>query len=145
MIEKDNMYMAPLSEYEENTLLPIMVECLKSKKGIDKATTNSFMCTRLKAHGYKVSSARIRKLINRIRTEHLIDCLIASSNGYYISDSIPEMVSYIESLQGREDAIRQVREALEEQLERLKKNIQIQQNETKVNIKSSDIQSELLN
>lgn len=137
---EDLLYTAPLTEYEEDVLLPIMVECLKNKKGIENAVCNSFMCSRLKSRGYDVSSARIRKIINRIRTGHHIDCLVASSKGYYITDKVYEMCSYIESLKGREDAIRYMREAMEEQLERLRKNIQIQQNQAKVNVKSEDIE-----
>ena len=135
----EDFYTAPLSEYEEKVLLPIMVECLKTKKGIENAVCNSFMCCRLQSHGYEVSSARIRKIINRIRTGHYIDCLIASSKGYYISDKVCEMANYIESLKGREDAIRYMREAMEEQLERLKKNIQLPHNETTVNMESEQI------
>ena len=136
---EDLTYTAPLSEYEEGVLLPIMVECLKNKKGIENAVCNSFMCSRLKSRGYDANSARIRKIINRIRTGHHIECLVASSKGYYITDKVYEMGSYIESLKGREDAIRYVREAMEEQLERLKKNIQLPHNETKVNMESEQI------
>ena len=46
---------------------------------------------------------------------------MATSEGYYVSDSETEIRDYISSLQGREEAIRAVRRALEEQLEQLLK------------------------
>lgn len=109
----------PLSEYEEGTLLPVMVECLRNHVGDENAVTNSFMCDRLKLFGYKANPARIRKIINRIRIDGEIDCLIASSSGYYISDDPAEVQGYIESLKDREGAIRAMRNALERQLEKM--------------------------
>lgn len=109
----------PLSEYEENTLLPIMVECLNRHVGKENAVNNSYMCSRLKQFGYKANPVMVRKIINRIRVNDEIDCLIASSSGYYISDDPVEVQGYIESLKDREGAIRAMRNALERQLEKM--------------------------
>jgi hypothetical protein len=46
----------------------------------------------------------------------MIRWLIATSKGYYIATSVDEMRQYIESLRGRENAIRAVRESMEKQL-----------------------------
>ena len=110
----------PLSEYEENTLMPVMIECLKRHIGKENAVNNSHMCSRLKHFGYKANAAMIRKIINRIRVNDEINCLIASSLGYYISDDPEEVQSYVESLKDREGAIRAMRNALERQLEMMK-------------------------
>ena len=109
---------APLTEYEEQTLLPIMVKCLNRHRGKEHAISNRKMMEGLEGCGYIVGgSARIRKLINHIRINGLVECLMATSNGYYITEDPWEMKRYIESLQGREDAICAVREALQGQLE----------------------------
>lgn len=110
-----------LSDYERYELLPIMVKCLERKKGKEKAVKNATMCSRLEERGYKVGEARIRKIINYIRVKNLVPCLMATSEGYYVSDSETEIRDYISSLKGREEAIRTVRRALEEQLEQLLK------------------------
>ena len=110
---------APLTDYEEQTLLPIMVRCLSLKRGKDNAVTNTYICSRLKDRGHKVSGARIRKLINHIRINGLVPRLIATSDGYYIATDNREMESYIDSLRGREEAIRAVREAMERQTNQL--------------------------
>ena len=58
---------APLTEYERETLLPIMVKCLSRKKGKESAITNETMCEKMEEKGYKMSTARVRKIINHIR------------------------------------------------------------------------------
>lgn len=106
---------APLTDYERETLLPIMVKCLSVKHGADLAVKNATICRKLTALGYDISEARVRKLVNHIRVNGLVPCLMASSRGYFIAGSIEELDVFIGSLQGREDAIRQVRLAMQEQ------------------------------
>lgn len=110
---------APLSDYEETVLLPMMVRSLAVKRGKESAVTNTYICSRLKSKGYEVNGARIRKLINHIRINGLVPRLIATSDGYYVATSNGEMESYIASLKGREEAIRAVREAMERQTNQL--------------------------
>lgn len=121
MVDNFEKETAPLTEYEERTLLPIMVKCLNRHRGKEQAISNRKMIEGLEGYGYVVGgSARIRKLINYIRVNGLVECLMATSNGYYITDDPWEMKRYIESLQGREDAIRAVKAAMREQLNLMK-------------------------
>lgn len=106
----------PLNRYEKDTLLPIVVKGLLHRKGAENAVSNSQICKYLRSHGYKVSEARIRKIINHIRTHGLITSLIASGNGYYRAENRQEVMNYIESLKGRENAIKAVRMAMEKQI-----------------------------
>lgn len=106
-----------LSDYESEVLLPVMQKSLSRHIGESKAVKNCQMCEALEEKGYKVSEARIRKLINHIRVNGLVDCLVATSKGYFVAESISEVKSHISSLKGREEAIRAVRLALENQLE----------------------------
>ena len=46
----------------------------------------------------------------------MVTCLIASGKGYYRAENRQEVVDYIESLKGRENAIKAVRMALEKQI-----------------------------
>ena len=107
----------PLCEYERETLLPIMVACLSRKVGKDKAVKNEYMCEKMEEHNYHIGPARVRKIINHIRVNDLIECLMATNKGYYITEDPQEMRNYISSLKGREEAIRAVRMAMERQLE----------------------------
>ena len=111
-----------LTEYEMK-LVPIMINILKSKLGKENAITNNHLVNKMNNLGFSsMTPERVRKIINHIRIYDLLDCLVASSKGYYISNDEKEMSDYIYSLRGREDAIHEVRLALESQLERLKNN-----------------------
>ena len=107
-----------LTEYEMK-LVPIMVNCLKSKIGKENAVKNSYMVEKMQEHGHDVNEIRIRKLISYIRREGLVDCLMASNKGYYITTDKSEMSNYIQSLIGREEAIHEVRMAMENQMEKM--------------------------
>lgn len=108
-----------LSDYEKNELLPILVRGFQKKIGPDRAVTNSIICARLKEKGCKINPARIRKLVNYIRTHGIVPGLIATSKGYYISDDPLEVGKYIASLRGRENEIQHVRKTFEVYLENL--------------------------
>lgn len=108
-----------LSEYEMDELMPVMVKCLQNKVGKENAVTNCYMVEKMQEHGYKISEARVRKIINYIRIHGLIDRLMASNKGYYITEDENEMSNYIQSLIGREEAIHEVRLAMESQLEKM--------------------------
>ena len=108
-----------LTKYEAEVLLPIIVMCLQHHIGKDKAVTNRQICERMKKKGYDLTETRVRKIVNRIRTNNLVECLIATSKGYYVTHNRKELESYIKSLKGREEAIRMVRESLEQQTRKL--------------------------
>ena len=103
-----------LTDYEKETLIPVIIRGLEVKVGKSKAVTNKYIVKMLKGT-YKVSEARIRKVINYIRTHDLIPCLIADSDGYYIAESNQEVKDYEQSLLGRESAIHEVRTAITRQ------------------------------
>ncbi len=105
----------PLTEYENNVILPVVIQGLMQKVGRSHAVTNSHICLCLKHRGFKATEPRIRKVINHIRTNGLVIGLIATSEGYYIAQSKYEIDEYLESLRGREQAIRAVRMSLERQ------------------------------
>ena len=50
---------------------------------------------------------------------NLIEGLMATSTGYYVTHDTSELRTYIVSLKGREEAIREMRESMELQLERM--------------------------
>lgn len=98
----------PLTEYEIGVLLPLLVKGLQTKLGRESAVTNKHIVNALKGT-CKLNEARVRKIINHIRTNDLVPGLIATSEGYFIATTEAELLEYEESLKGREDAIREVR------------------------------------
>ena len=106
---------APLSE-EEEKLVPVFVQGLRTHVGYTNAVTASYMTEVFKTkYGVRVDGPRVRKIINHIRLRGLVPRLIASSRGYYVADKDLDLLRYIESLRQREGAIRAIRIAMEKQ------------------------------
>lgn len=100
---------AKLSDTERDRYVPLIVDILKCRKGISRAVTSTQISDQLhRDTGWHITGSRIRKIINHIRYNGLVRCLVASSHGYYIAESKEQLDVYIESLQGRLDAIRSV-------------------------------------
>ena len=103
---------APLSEREKE-FLPQVVKRLETAIGMKSAVTSDELCRLVRG----LNGARVRKLINYIRQNDIITCLIATSKGYYIAQNKDEIDGYIESLIGREESIKAVRDAIQRQME----------------------------
>lgn len=60
----------------------------------------------LRANNYKIklTEPRLRKIVNHIRTNALLP-LIATSNGYYVSNDRQEILNQIESLEQKANSI----------------------------------------
>lgn len=115
MIKGFNSETAPLTEYEESVILPIVLRGLRNKVGKANAVTNRTIVQRLNIAGHMTTEPRIRKIINHIRMTDLLPGLIATSGGYFLATSEAELLDYEQSLLGREDAIKQVRLAIARQ------------------------------
>lgn len=114
---------APLNSYEKKTLIPVMVACLKRHIGKGSAITNREMCEKMLDAGYTLDEIQVRKIINYIRNDNLVPCLIASQRGYYVTRDEAELEEYIKSLEDRIFAIMDVKFAMENQLEILKQEL----------------------
>ncbi len=101
---------APLNEYELARAVDIARE-LKSAYGSEFALTNKA----IRQMFPDLSDARVRKIINHIRLNDMVPCLVASTRGYYIATSEEELIKYEESLRGRAETIMEVREQIERQ------------------------------
>jgi hypothetical protein len=92
----------PLTDYERDVLLPVIVRGLRAKIGSGMAITNKEIQSKLEEIGYKkLSGPRVRKIINFIRIQGLIVNLIASSKGYYIETNIDERRKYVQGVKDR--------------------------------------------
>lgn len=110
---------AKLSE-KEMELVPIFVTRLSLRVSKANAVTSSQIIKGFKdTKGIDLSGARIRKIINYIRMNNLIPCLIATSEGYYVSTDKKELQEYCDSLIGREKAIAAIRHKIENEIYKL--------------------------
>lgn len=67
-----------------------------------------------------VDGARLRKLINYIRTSGMVKNLLATSKGYYVEPNIEKVQKYINGLRHRGESILAVSSAMEKQIEKYK-------------------------
>ena len=107
-----------LTDYERNTLLPIIVKGLSTKVGKGEAITNKAICNAMETIGHKLHDARLRKLIHHIRAHDLILNLIATSKGYYIATNPQEVQDYIKSLTERINSIEFIRQSMVRQVKK---------------------------
>lgn len=105
----------PLTDYERDTLVPLIRWGLSTKLGKERSIAGSTIIRKMRARGYKLDGPRLRKIINHIRANDLIRGLVSTSRGYHIATSVGEIDEYIESLNGRVAAIQEVITALKRQ------------------------------
>lgn len=130
---------APLSDFEKDILMPAIVLGLSKRIGKENAITNAEMCKALRNRFYthksnlnienyksyykRINPARIRKVINHIRINDKLSCLVSTSKGYYISTDSNELNTYIKSLNKRATAILAVARAIDRQRNNLNPNL----------------------
>lgn len=105
----------------EKKLIPVFLRGFATKHGKNNSVTNKEISNRLKQIYPKLSinEARVRKIINYIRTKNIIPGLVATSSGYYITKDPEEIRKYIQSLSGRENEIHRVKQSFEKYLNEL--------------------------
>lgn len=108
MIDNFEEETAPLSQEEWDLIEPV-VKGLKTKLGEKNCITSDKMSIGLQnTFNVKVTGARIRKIINYIRRNGLVENLIASSKGYYIENDPEKIKTYVAGLRKRAQAINAV-------------------------------------
>lgn len=108
---------APLTESEREAV-PYIEQIIKSAVGRDNAVTNK-QIIRLVNNRHELKfilrEARVRKIINHIRSNDIIPCVIATSTGYYVAQNERELLEYEDSLRARADAIMSVCDSIKRQ------------------------------
>lgn len=104
---------------DELRLIPGMVRGLETKIGKANAITSSQIIKVYRERGEKMTGARVRKMINHIRMTGLVERLVATSTGYYVSNDPKELQDYIRSLYERADSIVAVAKQIEYQTKKL--------------------------
>lgn len=100
---------ADLSD-SERKLVPVVATYLQNAVGASNAVFSDHI-----RQVTGLSGPRVRKVINYIRTNGLVPCLVASSRGYYVAESEQELLEYEDSLTGRANEILRVRDKIAEQ------------------------------
>jgi len=106
MITNFSFETSPLNE-EEEKMATLMEEAFLSRPvGKKYAIKNADIAEALSTKGFKVpSEARVRKIINNLRINNRVPCLVANSNGYFVAEVPEESISFLKSLKERINAI----------------------------------------
>ena len=104
MIQGFEEHTVELTEQEEKIALKMAAK-LKLSVGKENAVTNERIQYFFGMNKVKIGSARIRKIIQYIRINSLVDNLCATSKGYFVAANQKELDDYILSLNQRLNAI----------------------------------------
>lgn len=117
-----------LTDYEKDTLVPMLVDTLRFKTSKNRVKTKTIVDW-FKASGVKsMTPVRVRKMIAYIRHLHLTaPCsVIGAGDGYYLSSDPTEILKQVESLRQRGRKIFSAADSLAadaENINRYKKSI----------------------
>lgn len=106
----------PLTTYQLDTLIPAIIAGLKQHPGKGSAITSAEIVKAMVNKKYQISDVTLRRCIKHIQMNNLLSWVIACENGFYYTTNKEDVIKQIESLKGREEAIREVRIQLEKSL-----------------------------
>ena len=107
----------PLTETEKS-LVPGFVKSLTAHIDRENAITSREIIRAYRKIGVKLSGPRIRAIIHHIRVNDLVERLIGTPNGYYVTNNPELLAEYIESLEQRSRSIFSVAKALKRQFQK---------------------------
>jgi hypothetical protein len=87
--------------------LPVIIAGMKAHRGKDNAITGAEICRKVDG----LTEPRLRKIVNHIRQNAILP-IIATSKGYFTADCVEDVLSQIQSLQDRIDAIKAAQDGL---------------------------------
>jgi len=120
--------LSPEINENRNKIIAIIVDNLYLRVGKKKAITSTKLRIKIKSVlGIAVTSPQLRILIRHIRMSGILKLILAGGKGYWRAQTEAEIRKYLESLKERETQIRDLRNAIKNQLierKREKKNEQ---------------------
>lgn len=93
---------------EEMKYVSGFVSAFNKRVGEENAITSVEITAKFKQLNISMNGARIRKIVNYVRTNKLVKNLIATSKGYYVASSQEQIDKYKLSLQQRINEIQRV-------------------------------------
>lgn len=119
MISGFDVETKPLDDFERITVLPRVIAGfhLLAKSGL--SVTSTAIIRKLSKEGITITGPRLRKVINHIRTNDLVIGVVADGEGYRVVSTPEAMLEYLDSLDGRIESIRHMRDSLYRQYQKM--------------------------
>lgn len=105
-----------LTEFELKSIQPKVIDILKEATGDNNAISLQQIADILFKKGIKTSDNRLKYIVNNIRLNGILPCLISNSDGYYITLDTDEAREYVKSLTNKAECIYSVAKAIEHQI-----------------------------
>ena len=130
MIHNFEEYTSKMTYEEKQFIFPEIIKILSLAIGKEKAVKCSDIINEIESFGIvthivvngkdvlksiRTTPARVRHMIHVLRVSDTIPFLIATSQGYYISNDVEEINTYIQSIDDRIRSIYQIMKALRRQ------------------------------
>lgn len=108
-----------LTPYEIETILPLVIQRLKTKIGKKNAVTNSHVVKAFTDRGFKLTEPRFRKIIQHVRVNGLISGVVSYGKGYFVAEKRSDIQTNVESLDKRINAQIITRDSLKHQMKQM--------------------------
>ncbi len=109
-------YKSKINAFHKTHLVPLVVEKLQRATSKSRIISASEIRNSIwKNHGVKINSGLLRSILHHIRINGIVKCLLASGQGYFITNDTLEMQVYLKSLDRRIRQIGALRKALDAQ------------------------------
>jgi len=105
-----------LTSHEHNVLLPLVIGIMSHRSDKEKVFSNNKIRRVLKDFGHDINDMQIRKIVFYIRNNHLISLLLANNDGYYIGTNIQQVNAWIETQEGKIEAMKLTLKSIKEQM-----------------------------
>lgn len=95
-----------LTDFEKNTIVPLLIDTVATKDA-KNTVTSKLLSKYLNARGHRVSDIRVRKIMSYVSGMNVkkgLECnlgdkvIIASGNGYYVTEDVKDVDDQIDSL-----------------------------------------------
>lgn len=113
MIENPENITIELTDYEKNTLVPVIVKGLSQMVGKEHCFNSKQCIDKLRRLEYDINEASFRGCIRYIRIHNLVPGLIGTPKGYYKAANRKEVEAYLASLKERKKSIEEIIKSIE--------------------------------
>lgn len=113
MLNGFESHTAPLKDNDIEVLVPLFVKSFKKRIGKDNAASSTEIIKAFREkYNVELTDTKVRQVVNHIRNNALLPGLVASSRGYYVTNSEHEVRRYLQSLDSRINEIIKVRDGM---------------------------------
>lgn len=105
---------------KELEAVELIAKAMKWRIGEHNAITGKEITRAMAYKGFKIDGARLRKMINHIRMNGMVQNLCATSKGYFMAETEAELKDYIQGLTARIEAQQAILQAAKNDLHFMK-------------------------